>query len=52
MASPAKRRGKKMYGSYGKVPPVEEAAEAPVEEAAEVVAPKPKPKKKKKSIFG
>lgn len=53
MASPHKRRGKKVHGGYGKVAPAKEVSEvAAPEVAAPEVEPAPKPKKKKKSIFG
>jgi len=48
MASPHKRRGKKINGSYGKTAPSEVVTEA----APKVVTkPEPKPKKKKKDFF-
>jgi len=50
MASPHKRRGKKVNGSYGKINPAEVIEESPkVAPANPEVAPKPK--KKRKSFF-
>ena len=50
MASPHKRRGKKLYGSYGKtaVEVIEEAPKVAPIKVKPVVTPKPK---KKKSFF-
>ena len=53
MASPGKRRRKKMNGGYGNMAPPEEVSEVAAPPApAPKVAPAPAPKKKKKSIFG
>ena len=52
MASPHKRRGKKMNGSYGKVRAPEVLEEAPKVAPIKVKPePTPKPKKKRKSFF-
>ena len=54
MASPHKRRRKKMNGGYGNTEPADAAVDATPTPTPPAPAPKvaPKPKKKKKSIFG
>jgi len=51
MASPHKRRGKKLHGSYGKESQSVPVTEEVTEPAVVPVTPEPKPKKKKKSFF-